>query len=79
MSNPMTEAEHDQRCGSNMTPTDDRLCSAFLQGSKWWEYHKTGWTMWQSDQSLAMDEAERRAKNGTLGASEDELMDGARK
>jgi hypothetical protein len=33
----------------------------FVAGAKWWEYHKTGATMWRSDQDLAEQEAVRRA------------------
>lgn len=45
----------------------DALIAAFIEGAKWWEYHKTGFTMWQSDQHDAEREAQRRAKNQTLG------------
>ena len=31
---------------------------AFVEGAKWWEYHKEGATMWQSDQRLAEVAAE---------------------
>lgn len=43
------------------------LMITFIQGAKWWEYHRTGATMWQSDQHIAEEEAIRRSKNGTLG------------
>ncbi len=33
---------------------------AFVQGAKWWEWHKTGGTMFQSDQRLAEFAAEER-------------------
>ncbi len=46
---------------------NDALIVAFIQGAKWWEYHKTGATMWQSDQHEAEREANCRAKNQTLG------------
>ena len=26
---------------------------AFVSGAAWWEYHKTHFTMWQSDQQIA--------------------------
>ena len=42
-------------------PEND-LRRAFIAGAKWWEYHKTGGTMWQSDQRLAEDEADKRYK-----------------
>ncbi len=32
---------------------------AFVAGTKWWEFHSTGATMWQSDQRLAEIEAGR--------------------
>lgn len=38
--------------GEPMTLTDVARW-AFLHGAKWWEHHKTGGTMWQSDQTLA--------------------------
>ena len=40
-------------------PQND-LRSAFVAGARWWEYHSTGFTMWQSDQRLAETEAEKR-------------------
>ena len=46
------------------------LVSAFVQGAKWWEYHKEGATMWQSDQGLALTEAERREASGSLGVND---------
>ena len=45
------------------------LLVAFVQGAKWWESLKSGGTMSQSDQALAVKEAERMATNGTLGES----------
>jgi len=45
------------------------LEQAFIQGAAWWEWHKEGATMWQSDRALALEEAERRAASGTLGQS----------
>ena len=33
---------------------------AFVEGAKWWEFHKTGATMWQSDRATAEEEAEKR-------------------
>lgn len=35
---------------------------AFVKGAKWWEWHKTNATMWQSDQALAAEEAGTRYK-----------------
>lgn len=43
------------------------LIIAFVQGARWWEYHKEGATMWQSDQRLAEGEALKRLENRTLG------------
>ena len=45
----------------------DELLHAFVQGAKWWEYHKTQFTMWQSDQNLAWKAAEGKLAKGTLG------------
>ena len=39
---------------------ENDLRRAFVAGAKWWEYHKTGFTMWQYDQRLAEIEACRR-------------------
>jgi DNA polymerase/3'-5' exonuclease PolX len=33
---------------------------AFVEGAKWWEFHKTGATMWQSDQQATAEEAAKR-------------------
>lgn len=49
--------------------TPDSLIIAFVQGAQWWEYHKTGATMWASDRDQAESEAEKRTVNGTLGKS----------
>ena len=40
-------------------PKDD-IRRAFVAGAKWWEFHTTGATMWQSDVSLAEAEANKR-------------------
>lgn len=47
------------------------LIVAFIQGAKWWEWHRENATMWQSDQNLALQEAKQREKEGTLGKSVD--------
>lgn len=39
---------------------EEREVIAFVKGAKYWEYHSTGGTMWQSDQALVVQEAERR-------------------
>jgi hypothetical protein len=51
----------------NNTHIDQELIIAFIQGAKWWESHKTGATMWQSDQNLAADMAKKRLMKGSLG------------
>lgn len=38
----------------------DYLGLAFVSGAKWWEFHKTGATMWGADREIAEREAERR-------------------
>lgn len=40
-------------------PGDD-LRRAFVMGAKWREFNRTGTTLWQSDQRLAEEEAEKR-------------------
>lgn len=40
--------------------TEEREAVAFVKGAKYWEYHSMGGTMWQSDQALIVQEAERR-------------------
>lgn len=57
-----------------MSESDDRLLRAFVEGAKWWAWTQEGATMWQSDQRAALDEAERRLANGTLGDSFDEMV-----
>ena len=52
--------------------TPDARIVAFVQGAQWWEYHKTGATMWASDRDQAAGEAETRLSNGTLGKSPNE-------
>ena len=36
---------------------DDAYRRGFVDGAKWWEWEKTGATMWQSDQQRAYDKA----------------------
>lgn len=48
-------------------PLGMQLCQAFLQGAKFWEFAKTGATMWQSDQFAAFKEAIRLLRGGSLG------------
>lgn len=33
---------------------------AFVDGAKFWEFHKTGATMWQSDQNLCLEKAKEK-------------------
>jgi len=40
--------------------TESEFVKAFVAGAKWWEYHETEFTMWQSDQRLAEEEAIKR-------------------
>lgn len=42
------------------TTTKEMLEAAFVRGAAWWEWHKEGATMWQSDQNLAWEEAQRK-------------------
>ena len=46
-------------------PKDD-LRRAFVAGAKWWEWHKEGATMWNSDVREAEDEAEKRYPGGKV-------------
>lgn len=50
--------------GTQPQPTKEQLGQelrlAFMHGAKWWEFHSTKGTMWQSDQHLVAEEAERR-------------------
>lgn len=57
-----------------MNDTNPSLVIAFLQGAKWWEYKSRGFTMWQSDQSDALNEAEKKRANGTLGVDKLERL-----
>ena len=40
--------------------TEHDLIIAFVRGAQWWEYHKTGATMWPSDRDIAEAEAVKR-------------------
>jgi len=55
-------------------PADD-IRRAFVDGAKWWEFHKEGATMWQSDQRLAEEEAEKRYPGGKCPLPEKESGD----
>ncbi len=44
-------------------PRDD-LRRAFVDGAKWWEFYRTGATMWPSDRDQAEAEAERKYPGG---------------
>jgi hypothetical protein len=46
-------------------PADD-LRRAFVMGAKWWEYFKTGATMWGSDRNLAEEKAEETFPGGKV-------------
>jgi hypothetical protein len=56
-----------------------RLVIAFIQGAKWWEYEKTKFTMWPSDQRDAKKAAIERLENNSLGATDEELMEAFRR
>ena len=36
------------------------LRRAFVEGAAWWEFYSQGATMWQSNRTIAEDEADRR-------------------
>lgn len=55
-------------------PEDD-LRRAFVMGAKWWEFHSREATMWQSDQRLAEEEADRRYPDGKVPSDETEVTD----
>jgi hypothetical protein len=42
----------------------DDLRRAFVEGAAWWEFHKEGATMWNSDRDLAESVADTRYPNG---------------
>ncbi len=48
----------------------DDLRRAFVMGARWWEFHQTGATMWQSDQRLAEEKAEEYFPGGRLPDSD---------
>ncbi len=50
-------------CLGGTWPKDD-LRRAFVSGAKWWEFVKTGSTMWPSDVHNAEDAAERKYPGG---------------
>jgi len=45
----------------------DALIIAFVQGVQWWEFRKTGATLWGSDREFAEQEAIKRLKENKLG------------
>jgi hypothetical protein len=49
--------------------TAENLIRAFVQGAQWWEYEKTGATMWASDRNHAEGEAILKHREGKLGKS----------
>ena len=50
-----------------MTDSEMALCTAFLQGAKFWEYYISGGTMWQADQNFVWEKAQERLAQGELG------------
>jgi len=61
-----------------MSEQDDRLVSAFVAGARWWEYEKTGVTMWPYYEK-AEAEALKRKSEGTLGMTDAEAVEHRRK
>lgn len=55
-----------------LAAAEAKLVEAFCQGARWWEFHSTGGTMWQSDQELAFQKATERQIAGTLGIRPEE-------
>lgn len=50
--------------GAGANARGDELRLAFMHGAKWWEFYSTKGTMWQSDQKLVAEAAERRYHGG---------------
>ena len=48
---------------------EDMLIAAFVHGAKWWEYHKEGATMWQSDQHKVCDAAQEHVRKHWIGSA----------
>ncbi len=40
--------------------TNEKLIEAFISGAKFWEFHKTGATMWQADQNICLKKAQEK-------------------
>lgn len=61
---PFCVAEREQFAAPELEGTWGKfdIRRAFVDGAKWWEYHQSGGTMFQSDRNLAEEEAERRYK-----------------
>ncbi len=61
---PLSDSEYGDladRILALMPPVGEKgLREAFLAGAKWWEFHTTDATMWQSDQADTWKEAEKR-------------------
>lgn len=57
-----------QMCSKEIEGTwlEGDLRRAFVMGAKWWEFHSTGATMWQSDRNIAEVEADKRYPNGKI-------------
>jgi hypothetical protein len=62
-----------------MAKHSDRLVRAFVQGAQWWEWNKTGATMWASDRDFSHAMAESRLHDGTLGLDEAERIEHMRR
>ena len=50
------------------------LRRAFVEGAAWWEFHSQGATMWQSDRTIAEDEADRRYTSQQKDAADQKLQ-----
>lgn len=53
---------------------ENELVTAFIQGAKWWEWHKQNATMWQSDQRLAYEEAIKYLRANMLGVGMEDRL-----
>lgn len=49
----VSEQNKDQEQKATGSWPEDSLQRAFVEGAKWWEFQKTGATMWQEDQGKA--------------------------
>lgn len=52
----------------------DDLRRAFVMGAEWWEFHKEGATMWNSDIDLVEAEAEKIFPHGGIPTSDNQKI-----